>query len=118
VILPFITDADVQAAIPPVRDHLSRDLLLAYPTETVYGLGSGPTVPALEALSRLKGRQPGKPFLLLVDSRRMAEEWGLVFTASARALSDALRHALEWSRDVDEGMAAHREGRAPRFTGR
>ena len=39
------------------------------------------------------------------------------FTA-ARALSDALRAALEWSRDVDEGMAAHREGRAPRFTGR
>jgi enoyl-CoA hydratase/carnithine racemase len=38
--------------------------------------------------------------------------------AAARALSDALRHELEWSRDVDEGMAAHREGRAPRFTGR
>jgi enoyl-CoA hydratase/carnithine racemase len=36
----------------------------------------------------------------------------------ARALSDTLRHALEWSRDVDEGMVAHREGRAPRFTGR
>jgi enoyl-CoA hydratase/carnithine racemase len=36
----------------------------------------------------------------------------------ARALSDTLRSALEWSRDVDEGMAAHREGRAPRFTGR
>ncbi len=39
------------------------------------------------------------------------------FTA-ARALSDALRHALEWSADVDEGIAAHREGRPPRFTGR
>ena len=38
--------------------------------------------------------------------------------AAARALSDALRYALEWSRDVDEGMAAHREGRPPRFTGR
>ena len=36
----------------------------------------------------------------------------------ARALADTLRHALEWSHDVDEGMAAHREGRPPRFTGR
>jgi enoyl-CoA hydratase/carnithine racemase len=38
--------------------------------------------------------------------------------AAARALSDALRHALEWSLDVDEGMAAHHDGRPPRFTGR
>jgi enoyl-CoA hydratase/carnithine racemase len=37
---------------------------------------------------------------------------------AARELSDALRHALEWSRDVDEGIAAHRENRKPRFTGR
>ena len=36
----------------------------------------------------------------------------------ARTLSDALRHAFEWSQDVEEGAAAHREGRAPRFTGR
>jgi enoyl-CoA hydratase/carnithine racemase len=38
--------------------------------------------------------------------------------AAARSLADALRHALEYSHDVDEGMVAHREGRAPRFTGR
>ena len=37
---------------------------------------------------------------------------------AARDLSDALRHALEWSSDVDEGIAAHRENRKPRFTGR
>src|SRR5206468_1448689 len=39
------------------------------------------------------------------------------FTA-ARTLSDALRHAHEWSHDIDEGMVAHREGRTPRFSGR
>jgi enoyl-CoA hydratase/carnithine racemase len=37
---------------------------------------------------------------------------------AARELSDALRHALEWSEDVDEGMAAHRENRTPKFRGR
>jgi hypothetical protein len=28
------------------------------------------------------------------------------------------RRRTEFFRDVDEGMAAHRDGRAPRFTGR
>jgi len=37
---------------------------------------------------------------------------------AARELSDALRAALEWTDDVDEGIAAAREGRKPRFTGR
>ena len=70
--LPFRSDAEIEAAIPVVREHLARDGPLAYPTETVYGLGSSPSVPALEALARLKGRAPGKPFLLLVSSRAMA----------------------------------------------
>lgn len=37
---------------------------------------------------------------------------------AARELADALRHAIEWSSDVDEGIAAHREGRTPKFIGR
>jgi enoyl-CoA hydratase len=37
---------------------------------------------------------------------------------AARELSDALRAALERTHDVDEGIAAVREGRSPRFTGR
>ena len=36
----------------------------------------------------------------------------------ARALSDTLRYAFERSQDVDEGAAAHREARTPRFIGR
>ena len=39
-------------------------------------------------------------------------------TRAARELSDALRHALEWSQDVNEGMVAHKEGRKPNFIGR
>ena len=37
---------------------------------------------------------------------------------AARDLSGALRHALEWSHDVDEGLAAAQAGRPPKFTGR
>jgi len=89
MMLPFRTPAEVDAAIPTVAAHLAAGRLLGYPTETVYGLGSAVAVPALSALAQLKGRQLGKPFLLLVSSRAMAEEWGLLFTASARALSGA-----------------------------
>ncbi|HEU5050455.1 MAG TPA: L-threonylcarbamoyladenylate synthase [Gemmatimonadales bacterium] len=89
MILPFRTAAEIDAACAPVAEQLRSERLLAYPTETVYGLGSAPTVPALEALAALKGRPPKKPFLLLVSGRAMAEEWGLVFTAAARALSEA-----------------------------
>jgi L-threonylcarbamoyladenylate synthase len=87
--LPFRADAEIEAAIPLVREHLAGGKLLAYPTETVYGLGSGPSVPALDALARLKGRSPDKPFLLLVSSRAMVEEWGLVLSAAARTLAAA-----------------------------
>jgi L-threonylcarbamoyladenylate synthase len=89
VILQFQTDQEIAQAIPRVERHLRAGKLLAYPTETVYGLGSAPTEPALAALSRLKGRPEGKPFLLLITGRRMAEEWGLVFSPSATVLSDA-----------------------------
>lgn len=89
MILPFQTEDEIVRAIPHIGRHLHAGKLLAYPTETVYGLGSAPTVPALAALARLKGRPEGKPFLLLISGRRMAEEWGLVFTASATVLSDA-----------------------------
>jgi L-threonylcarbamoyladenylate synthase len=89
MILPFRTPAEIEAAIPAAVAHLAADRLLAYPTETVYGLGSPPTASSLAALARLKGREPGKPFLLLVSGRAMAEDWGLVFSPSARALSAA-----------------------------
>jgi L-threonylcarbamoyladenylate synthase len=88
VILPFRTEADVAAALPRVRSHLEHAKVLAYPTETVYGLGSAPTVAGVDALARLKGRPEGKPFLLLVSGPEMAEQWGLVFPPPAKLLAD------------------------------
>jgi L-threonylcarbamoyladenylate synthase len=87
MILPFRAPAEVEAAIPTAVAHLRVGRLLAYPTETVYGLGSMPAAEPLGALARLKGRPPRKPFLLLVASRAMAEEWGLVFTPAARVMA-------------------------------
>ena len=87
--VPFTTPAEAGAAIPDIVRHLRAGGLLAYPTETVYGLGSRPLTPDVQALAALKGRAAGKPFLLLVSSREMAEAQGLAFTESARALARA-----------------------------
>jgi len=87
--LSFRTTADVDAAIAPVKRHLTQGRLLGYPTETVYGLGSAPTEAGVDALAALKGRPRGKPFLLLIASRTMAERYGLALNPSAAALATA-----------------------------
>lgn len=87
--VPFTTTAEAEAAIPGVVAHLKAGGLLAYPTETVYGLGCRARAGEVQALAALKGRAAGKPFLLLVASREMAEAQGLAFNDSARAMARA-----------------------------
>jgi L-threonylcarbamoyladenylate synthase len=87
--LRFQSDAEVTAALPQALAHLAAGGLLAYPTETVYGLGARARGPEVRALARLKGRRPDKPFLLLVADRAMAEAQGLAFNAAASALARA-----------------------------
>ncbi|NOT09550.1 MAG: threonylcarbamoyl-AMP synthase [Gemmatimonadales bacterium] len=89
MILPLKTPADAEAAVAAVREHLGRNRLLAYPTETVYGLGSAVDRESVDRLAALKGRPEGKPFLLLVASLGMAERTGLIFTPAASALAEA-----------------------------
>ena len=88
-VLPFGTGGEVNAALPFVARHLETGGLLAYPTETVYGLGSRPRLADVAALAALKGRAIGKPFLLLISNRSMAERYGLSFSPAAAALADA-----------------------------
>lgn len=87
-VIPFRTDADVETAMPTVAEHLREGGLLAHPTETVYGLGSRARESDLEALATLKGRDPGKPFLLLVSDMEMIQAHALLLTSAARALAD------------------------------
>jgi len=88
-VIPFRTSADVTAALPMVVTHLARRGIIAYPTETVYGFGSITSAPAVERLAVLKGRERGKPFLLLVSSRRMLQGVGLRLTDAAERFAAA-----------------------------
>lgn len=87
MILP-LPDADAGREVAAtVAAHLEADGLLAYPTETVYGLGSLPTDGGLDALARLKGRPSRKPFLLLFSGFEMLKRTGLSLNGSARAMA-------------------------------
>jgi len=50
--------------------------VVAYPTETFYALGADPRhAPAVDRIVDMKGRESGKPLLLIVDSMAMLREW-------------------------------------------
>lgn len=60
--------------------------IVAFPTETFYGLGADPfNAMAVERLFEVKGRESGKPILLVIDDMKHAE--GIVKTISEEAWS-------------------------------
>ena len=87
--IPFRTEAEIAAAIPQVVLHIVRQGLIAYPTETVYGFGGAASKEAVYRLGELKGRDPGKPFLLLVSGPEMVSSVGLRMTDAADRLATA-----------------------------
>ena len=61
--------------------------LVAFPTETFYGLGAAAGDPAaLRRVCAVKGRSESKPLLVLVDSIAMAESLAAEVTPRAREL--------------------------------
>lgn len=111
--------ADPEADLAPVVQHVQADRLVAYPTETVYGVGGVTTEAAVSRLRRLKSREAEKPFLLLVESMDAVD--GLRWTPEARELARAfwpgsLTLVLEdplgifprWVRDPDRGAVGVR----------
>lgn len=82
--LPYRTAAERAEAKEVVASHLAGGGIVAYPTETVYGLGCGLMPPALETLAAFKGP---RPFLLLI--RSPADAPGLEWTEDAERLAEA-----------------------------
>ncbi len=79
--------------LPPGRlrevgRHLRSGGLLAYPTETVYGLGGLVEEDPLRELAALKRRDADKPFLLLLPDPQGPP--GLVWNRCARRLAERL----------------------------
>jgi len=88
--IPFWSPAEIDAAIGETILHLEHHGVLGYPTETVYGFGGSADQDGVDALIRLKGRPPGKPFLLLIAGSEMIARMGLQLGGAAAAL--AARH--------------------------
>lgn len=83
-----ITDPVSDAAlIAEAGAALADGRLLVFPTETVYGLGASAVhAEAIDALSRLKDRGPGKPFTLHLADPAEAETYAGPLPAPAARL--------------------------------
>lgn len=90
LVVPFWSAEEVESAIPGTIAHLNEGKVLAYPTETVYGFGGAVDAKSVQALVDLKGRAPGKPFLVLVSGSEMISRLGLRLGSYASSL--AARH--------------------------
>jgi len=84
---PDTAGATVAAAV----DRLRAGELVAFPTETVYGLGADARNPAAVArVYALKGRPPGHPLIVHLASADALDDWAREIPAAAREL--AARH--------------------------
>ena len=77
--------ADPDADLVEVVEHLRGGGVVAYPTETVYGLGGMCTARGVLGVQEFKGRGSHKPLIVLVDSAETVQ--GLGWTEGARELA-------------------------------
>ena len=79
--------APAPAALDEAAAVLRADGLVAFPTETFYGLGAAALRSrAVRRVFEVKGRPEGKPLLVLVDSIAMTERLATTISPRARAL--------------------------------
>ncbi len=74
------------ADLTEVAEYVRSGGVVAYPTDTVYGLGSACTERGVETVRRAKAREAGKPLIALV--RGAEDVAGLAWTDGARELTE------------------------------
>jgi L-threonylcarbamoyladenylate synthase len=78
-----------QEEIDRAVDALREGQVVAFPTETVYGLGADAQNPeAVRRVFELKGRPPTHPLIVHIDHPRMLERWALEVPPAAQALAE------------------------------
>ncbi len=76
-------------AIKKIQSVLNSGGVIAFPTDTFYGLGADPFNPeALSKIFRIKQRPPDKPLLLLIHSPDQLKDLAREVTDNARTLMD------------------------------
>jgi len=71
-----IDPANPEYAFSRCRDVITRGGVIAYPTDTFYGLGADPKDPvAVKRLYEIKGREARQPILLLINKSADVKEW-------------------------------------------
>ena len=84
---PVATDADITRAVEALR----RGGLVAFPTETVYGLGADATnVDSIARLYEVKGRPRSHPVIVHIGARELLADWGADVSTSVHRLAEAL----------------------------
>ncbi|HEX6310783.1 MAG TPA: L-threonylcarbamoyladenylate synthase, partial [Acidimicrobiia bacterium] len=82
----MVTDADVERAVEALR----AGGLVAFPTETVYGLGADAADPAaLRHLYAVKRRPAGHPVIVHLADAGTLDEWAGAVPPVARTLAEA-----------------------------
>lgn len=83
------TDLDLQRVQKAV-EALRQGQLVAFPTETVYGLGAdASSLTALERLYRAKGRPTNHPVIVHLHHAEQLKEWAAAVSSEAKALAEA-----------------------------
>nr|PZN66214.1 MAG: threonylcarbamoyl-AMP synthase [Pseudomonadota bacterium] len=80
------SQAEIEAAVDALRDGE----LVAFPTETVYGLGANASNPAaVRKVFELKGRPPSHPVIVHIDQQKYLRRWVRELTPEAEKLAEA-----------------------------